>query len=30
MLDRVHWDDEGWPVVYNGHPSEVFGVPTIE
>lgn len=30
MLDRVHWDDEGWPVVYNGHPSKVFGVPTIE
>lgn len=30
MLDRVHWDDEGWPVIYNGHPSRVFGVPTIE
>lgn len=29
MLDRVHWDDEGWPRVNTGHPSCVYGVPAV-
>lgn len=29
MLDRVEWDDEGWPRVRDGHPSEVSECPVI-
>ena len=30
MLDRVAWDDEGWPRVNTGHPSRVYGLPVIK
>ena len=29
MLDLVEWDDEGWPHVNTGCPSQVFGRPII-
>ena len=29
MLDLVEWDDEGWPYVNNGHPTESSPVPVI-
>ncbi len=29
MLDLVQWDDQGWPSIYDGHPSTVFEVPSI-
>lgn len=29
MLDRVLWDEQGWPSVYDGHPSRIYGIPAI-
>ena len=29
MLDLVQWDDEGWPRVNTGHPSQIYGIPAI-
>ena len=29
MLDRVQWDEQGWPSVYDGHPSRIYGLPAI-
>ena len=29
MLDLVQWDDQGWPRVNEGHPSQISRVPAI-
>ena len=29
MVDLVQWDDEGWPRVNTGHPSQIYGIPAI-
>lgn len=30
MLDRVEWDDEGWPRVNAGHPARRAAAPAID
>jgi arabinan endo-1,5-alpha-L-arabinosidase len=29
LLDRVHWDEDGWPIIGNGTPSLTSEAPVF-